>query len=249
MNGIEVRFEGCLARVTLDRPERRNAFDTVMLERMEEVVRSLERSSEVDVVLLQARGPVFCAGTDLRELAGLTADDTLHWQRRTGDLVERWSRLPATTVTSFNGPAIGSGAVLGLASDLRLASDTAWFEFPELGFGINLTWSGIAMLVRLLGPDRTQRLLLLQERLDAPALLDNGMVMEVVPAQGLEARAEAIVAKLLGTPRLTRLMTKRAVAAAAPPPFAAAGLDPLLAAYSIESRGRDAFMPPQGSKP
>jgi len=196
--------------------------------------------------------PSFCAGTDLKQLAGLSADDTLHWQRRTGDLVERWTRLSATTVTSFNGPAIGSGAVLGLASDLRLAAETTWFEFPELGFGIPLTWSGVALLVRLLGPDRTQRVLLLQERIDAPMLRSLELVLDVVPAEALAERTDRLVAQMLATSALGRLMTKRAViAAASAPGFAASAFDPLLAAFSIERRGKQAFMaaPGDGAMP
>ena len=248
MNGVAMSIDGRVAHVTLDRVHRRNAFDTTMLARMEDVIVALERAAGVDVVVLQAEGTSFCAGTDLAELADLSADDTLHWQRRTSDLVERWSRLQATTVTAFNGPAIGSGAVLGLASDLRLAADTFWCEFPELRYGIPLTWSGVALLVRMFGADRVHRMLLLQERTDAARMLGLGLFIEVVDASSLADRCTSLVQQLLAVSPLVRLMTKRAVTAAASAPgFATAAFDPLLAAFAIRERGDAVFLARKGS--
>ena len=239
---IELQIEGTVARVTLARPQRRNAFDTAMLKAMEDVVTELGRRPEVTVVALQALGPSFCAGTDLTELQGLSGTDTLHWQRRTGELIERWTRLEATTLTAFQGPAVGSGAVIGLASDLRIAADATWFSFPEVGFGIPLTWSGVALLAGLIGADRIKRALLLQERLEAAEILSLGLVSEIVPTADLPQRVDELVRKLAGTSALARLMTKRATAAAhAAPGFLTTAYEPFLAAQSIEHRGAQPF--------
>jgi len=240
-NTIDLNVAGRLATVTLARPKFRNAFDTEMLKDFEQAVHELSRSRNIDLVVLRGQGDVFCAGTDLKELAQLNASDTLHWQRRTSELVEHWARLDAITLTVFNGPAIGSGAILGLASDLRIAADSTWFSFPELGFGIPLTWSGIPVLVRLLGPDRTQRVLLMQERLDATQLLELQLVMQVAPGEALDALADGLAQQLLATPSLGMRMTKRAVHAAAPPAFAACAMDPFIAAYSVLERGEQGF--------
>lgn len=236
-SSIELHIAGRRADVWLARDSRRNSFDTAMLAAMEEVLHALSRARDVDVVVLRARGAAFCAGTDLKELAKLDASATLHWQRRTGELVERWNRLDATTLTAFQGAAIGSGAIVGLASDLRIASSQAWFQFPEIGYGIPLTWSGIQILVDLVGADRAKQILLLQQRLDAAALQSSGMVMEVVEPASLDARCEALVQQLLDAPALARAMTKRAVAAAAAAPgFVTSQLDPFLASLSIHER-------------
>lgn len=245
---IELDIRGRMAEVVFNRDERRNSFDTRMLGDLEDVLHILGRNREVDVVVLRARGKAFCGGTDLKELALLDADATLHWQRRTGELVERWTRLDATTITAFQGAAIGSGAIVGLASDLRIATHDSYCQFPEVGYGIPLTWSGIQLLVGLMGADRTKQALLLQQRFDAEAMRSLGLVMDVVAPGALDAAVDSLVAKLLKTPPLARSMTKRAAAAAsAAPGFATAALDPFLASLSIHARGAQAFM--GGSQP
>lgn len=234
---IRLTIDGKIARVTLSRPDRRNAFDTAMLAAFEDVIAKLGRTRGVEVAVLSGEGPSFCAGTDLKELASLDHEDTLHWQRRTGEVVERWTRLEATTVTAFNGPAIGSGAIVGLASDLRLAAEGTFFSFPEAGLGIPLTWSGIPILTNLLGADRTRRALLLSERIGTDDLVALDLILKAVPASTLAAETDALVAQLLEAPQIARLMAKRAVAAAvAAPGFATGGFEPFLATLGVMTR-------------
>src|SRR5690606_39285279 len=122
----------------------------------------------------------------LKELTLLDAKATLHWQRRTSALIERWARLDATTVAAFQGAAVGSGAIIGLASDLRIATSNTWIQFPEVGHGIPLTWSGIQLLVRLVGADTAKQMLLLQERISAEALKQLRLVASVVELDQLD---------------------------------------------------------------
>lgn len=240
--GIELHFDGRVAHVVLAKPERRNAIDTAMLTLFEDVLHALGRRRDIEVAVLRAEGTAFCAGTDLKELSNLGADDTLHWQRRTGEIVERWSRLDLTTVTSFNGPAVGSGAVLGLASDIRIAADTVHFTFPEVAFGIPLTWSGIPILAPLIGADRLKRALLLRETIGIEELVRHDLFAAVVSAADLPAALDKTVARLLDMPRLARLMAKRATAAAvAAPGFITNGYEPFLATLGIAARTRPSF--------
>ena len=116
--GIDLSIDGNVATLVLNAPARRNAFNSTMLTAYEAAIADIERQGEIEVVVLRGEGPAFCAGTDLKELKTFSADDTLHWQRRTGRAVERWARLEATTITAFHGSAVGSGAIIGLASDL-----------------------------------------------------------------------------------------------------------------------------------
>lgn len=231
---------GRLARVTLARPHRRNSFDLAMLARFEDVLHELGRDPEVEVVVLTGAGSAFCAGTDLHELAGLDAGVTMHVQRRTAELVERWFRLEQTTVTAFNGPAIGSGAVLGLASDLRVAADSCFFRFPEVTFGIPLTWSGMAILADLVGADRAKRWLLLDERIDADRLLQLDLVTAVTSGDGLPGAVDAVVERLLSVSPVGRSMTKRA-ARLAGPRFEAVATDSYLGALSVALRPAGAY--------
>jgi len=234
---IALKIDGKVAHVVLSRPDRRNAFDTAMLTAYEDAITELSRRRELEVAVLRAEGPSFCSGTDLKELERLKPADTLHWQRRTAETIERWSRLELTTVTVFNGPAIGSGAVIGLASDLRIATRETFISFPEVGFGIPLTWSGIPVLNALLGPDRTRRMLLLCEQTAADEMLKLDLVMKVVGAGNIDAETDALVAHVLKSPQIARLMSKRAVAAAAAAPgFITGSYEPFLAALALMVR-------------
>ncbi|WP_416900416.1 enoyl-CoA hydratase/isomerase family protein [Micromonospora echinospora] len=235
-DSVRLDRAGRVARVTLHRPHRRNSFDLAMLARFEDVLHELGRDDETDVVVLTGAGTAFCAGTDLRELATLDAAATTAVQRRTAELVERWYRLDQTTVTLFNGPAIGSGAVLGLAADLRVASDTCHFTFPEVTFGIPLTWSGMAILADLVGADRAKRWLLLEERIEPADLVRHDLVTACVPPDGLAAAGERLVERLLATSPVARSMTKR-TARLAGPRFDAVATDSYLAGLGVALRG------------
>lgn len=239
---VHVAVDDKVVRVTLARPDRRNAFDTAMLNAFEDVLVDLGRMRGVEVAILTGEGSAFCAGTDLAELADLSHDDTLHWQRRTGEIVERWCRLEITTLTAFNGPAIGAGAIVGLASDIRLATDRTFFTFPEAEFGIPLTWSGIPILNTLLGADRTRRALLLCERIDASELLALDLVMKVVAAHQLAAETDELVERVLASPQVARAMAKRAVAAAAAAPgFSTNAFEPFLATLGVMLREEETY--------
>lgn len=239
---IALKIDGKVAHVILSRPDRRNAFNTAMLMAYEDAITELSRRRELEVAVLRAEGPSFCSGTDLKELETLQPADTLHWQRRTAETIERWSRLELTTVTAFNGPAIGSGAVIGLASDLRIATRETFISFPEVGFGIPLTWSGIPVLNALLGPDRTRRMLILCEQIAADEMLRLDLLVKVVDPGEIDAEVDTLVAQILKSPQLGRLMSKRAVAAAAAAPgFITGSYEPFLAALSVMMRDADEF--------
>lgn len=241
---VRVARTGRVARVTLHRPHRRNSFDLAMLARFEDVLHELSRDEQVEVVVLTGAGTAFCAGTDLRELATLDATTTLAVQRRTAELVERWYRLEQTTVAVFNGPAIGSGAVLGLAADLRIASDTCHLAFPEVTFGIPLTWSGMAILADLVGADRAKRWLLLGERIEPADLLRLDLVTACLSAEELPAGVDRLLDRLLATSPVGRSMTKR-TARLAGPRFDAVATDSYLAALAVALRGPGDYLGPQ----
>ncbi|WP_431882875.1 enoyl-CoA hydratase/isomerase family protein [Micromonospora gifhornensis] len=247
MNEPSVLLEraGRLARITLNRPHRRNSFDLAMLARFEDVLHEVGRDSEVEVLVLTGAGSAFCAGTDVDELATLDAATTMHVQRRTAEVVERWYRMEQTTVTAFNGPAIGSGAVLGLAADLRVAADSCFFTFPEVTFGIPLTWSGMAILADLVGADRAKRWLLLGDRITPAEMLRHDLVTAAVPADELAAACDAVIERLLAVSPVGRSMTKRA-ARLAGPRFEAAANDSYLGALSVALRPAGAY--PKGGK-
>ncbi len=231
---VHCEIDGAVATLTLARPRSRNAIDTGLLTALEDVLQRLRRERAIDVVCLRAEGPVFCAGTDLKEVAGMSVAELEHWQARAEGLVQTWQQLDATTVSVLAGPAIGSGAVLALASDVRLGVEAAWLQLPELQHGLPLTWHGMAILCGSLGADRTHRALLFGERLELHRLQQWGCWDAVVTPDALDAALVNHVAQIQQAPALARRMTKRALRGWC---GMASHHDPYLAAYAAMQQG------------
>jgi len=249
---VQLHRTGRLATVELCRPAVRNAIDRPMLAALEAIVAELASDDSVDVVVLTGSGEVFCAGTDRRELRPeLGPSDmagVLHMQKRAAELVERWFHLDQATLTVFNGPAIGAGAVLGLASDVRVAADTAYLQFPEVTLGVPLTWGGLPLLAQLVDPGLVRQWLLLGRRIPSDELLARGVVAAAVPLEQLGACAADVSATLGRLAPVARTMTKRMLRRAAPQ-FDEAAADGYLAALALLLGGGGSDQPHSGAIP
>jgi enoyl-CoA hydratase/carnithine racemase len=179
--------------ITLDRPEKRNALTTAMIEAFHAAVSDAAKRSDVRVVVVAGAGRAFCAGLDLRELAA---------QREAGrvethsleDALHALERCPQPTIAAVQGDAIAGGCELALHCDLRVAAETARFAMPLAHIGIAvpvvLTWK----LVDTIGASATKELLFTGEAVDAAGALALGLVNRVVAAADLE-RSVADVAR------------------------------------------------------
>lgn len=203
---LRLQVDGAIARVTLDRPTRRNALDDVLLAELEAAVHSLRDRHELRVVVLGAAGPAFCAGVDISELAGI--DDAEQRRRvftpiatrRTRVLIrilEAWRNLAPLTIAAVNGAAAGGGFSLVLACDFRLVADDACCWFPEVELGVPLSPPSTALLMEEIGPGRARDVILRGRRLDATALAGLGIAQDVVPAALLDSAVAARAAELV----------------------------------------------------
>jgi enoyl-CoA hydratase/carnithine racemase len=123
--------------------------------------------------------------------------------------------LPQPTLSAIAGYCLGAGLELALATDFRIADETAVFGFPELGLGIVPSSGGTQRLTRLLGPARAKELILLRDRLDAREALLAGLVTEVVPAGAVLDRTLEHGRRLAGLPPLAVSIAKQAIDGAA----------------------------------
>lgn len=123
-----------VARITLNRPEKRNALSAEMLVALREALKRAEDDAAVRVLLIQGAGKDFCAGLDLSEVMS-NADDALASARRLGDLYIAMRRHSKPIVAAVQGRALGGGAGLATASDLVLAAESAQFGYPEVKLG------------------------------------------------------------------------------------------------------------------
>ena len=124
--------DGVLARLTLERPEARNALSRAMADALEDALGRLAAADEVRVVVVAGRGRSFCAGADISEMPILSPAEAealaSRWQR----IVDGFAALPQVTIAAVQGHALGGGLMLAIAQDLRVAEASARFGLPEV---------------------------------------------------------------------------------------------------------------------
>jgi enoyl-CoA hydratase/carnithine racemase len=190
--------------VTLRRPEARNAINAAMVRELHDVCAALEERPRL--LVLTGDGGTFAAGADIAELRERGRDQAL--QGINSRLFDRIARLPLPTVAAVDGYALGGGAELAYACDIRLASPTAMFGNPEPGLGILAAAGACWRLRELVGASVAKQVLLAGRRLDAEDAYRLGLVAEVVPAGELLKRAHALLGRMARSGPLALRLTK-----------------------------------------
>jgi enoyl-CoA hydratase/carnithine racemase len=207
---VEVRCEGAACVLVLQRDEKLNALSTAVEQELMAALAGSEVRESACVVFAGA-GRAFSAGADVSEMRGNDPEAIAAYYRETGDVYERIAALPQPTVSAIHGYCLGAGLELALATDFRIADETAVFGFPEVSLGIFASSGGTHRLVRLVGPARAKELLLVRPRFDAREAIELGLVMEVVAAGKALDRALELAAELAKLPALAASVTKQAV--------------------------------------
>ena len=199
---LRVERDGPLLRVTMVRPERRNAFDAALIAELTEAFADV---GDARAVLLAGDGPSFSAGADVewqRASIDLSYDENVEDYRRLYRMLQSIWRCPAPVVARIQGYALGGGAGLTACVDIAIAAEGAVFGFSEVRLGIMPAVISPMVLAKI-GPAHARRYFLTGERIDAPTALRIGLVDEV--AVDLDAAVERIVAGILaGGPRAVR---------------------------------------------
>ena len=209
---IWVSSEGGVATVTLNRPDRYNALGTRIVREFGEALEEIEGSGEDRVLIITGAGDkAFCSGADLKERAGMDADERWAHNRSMVALAEGVARLQIPTIAALNGLAFGGGLELSLACDFRLAVEGARFALPEVGLGIIPGAGGTQRLPRLVGPTRAKELILTGRRINAGRALEMGLVSEVVPAESLTEAANTLAGEIAANSPLALSYAKAAV--------------------------------------
>jgi enoyl-CoA hydratase len=201
---LVVEEQGDRVVVTLRRPEARNAINAAMVRELHDVCTALEEQPRL--LLLTGDAGVFAAGADIGELRARGRDQAL--QGINSRLFDRVARLPMPTVAAVDGYALGGGAELAYACDIRLASPAAVFGNPEPGLGILAAAGACWRLRDLVGASVAKQVLLAGRRLDADDALRLGLVAEVAPAGELLKRAHALLDRMARSGSLALRLTK-----------------------------------------
>lgn len=204
---------GGVARVTLNRPERLNALTFEVYRELTDAFAALQAEEEVRVVVVTGAGRAFCSGGDVRdiigELQGRDADGLLEFTRMTCELVRNIRALRKPVIASLNGTTAGAGAVIALASDLRIASVEARIAFLFVKVGLSGADMGAAhLLPRLVGLAKATELLYTGEFVTAEEALSMGLYNRVVAAPELESETRALAERLARGPSFALGVTK-----------------------------------------
>ena len=197
---IDLKREGAVARLFLDRPAKANALDSALLERLAESLDSLARDAGLRAVVLGGNGKSFCGGADVQELRSLDADSARAFILRVHRACAAVRRLPVPVVARLHGAVIGAGLELAAACDLRVAASGARFAMPEVRLGIPSVVEA-ALLPRLVGSGRAAWLVLTGESLDAERAYQWGLVEALCPPGELDHAVSRTVDSLLAGDR------------------------------------------------
>ncbi|MEQ9334403.1 enoyl-CoA hydratase-related protein [Thalassobaculum sp.] len=192
MSLVEITQDSGVATVTLSRPEKRNALSSDAARAVAAAFGELSRDDALRVVLLNGAGPSFCAGADVREMAGLDPVSAEAFIRGLHHAIAAVMDCPVPVVAAIQGTCVGAGLELVAGADLRIAADDARFAMPEVLVGVPSVIEA-ALLPRLIGRGRSARLVLTGEVVGAALAERWGLVEEVVATGELAARAAALV--------------------------------------------------------
>jgi methylglutaconyl-CoA hydratase len=193
MGALRIERDGELLRVTLARPETRNAFDAALIAELAEAFVDVGKAR---AVVLAGAGPSFCAGADvdwMRSSVALDYDANLADANALRGMLEAIDRCPAPVVARVQGHALGGGAGLVACADIAVADERAVFAFSEVKLGIIPAVISPFALAKI-GASAARRYFVTGERFDAATALRIGLVQEV--ASDLDAGVEAVLAEL-----------------------------------------------------
>jgi enoyl-CoA hydratase len=188
--------KGPIAYVTVNRPEVLNALDSDTWWGLQRAFEDAQEDPVVRGVILTGTGKAFIAGADISELAEITAVEAQKSSRFGQSVLDLIEGLGKPVIAAVNGFALGGGCETAMACTIRIASEKAKFGQPEVALGLLPGGGGTQRLPRLVGKGRALQLILSGETISAQEAYRIGLVNEVVPAEQLIARAEAILQKI-----------------------------------------------------
>jgi len=209
---IKLTRNGQIMTLMLNRPEAMNALSSGLMEEIEQASREFLNDEETRVVVFRGSGKHFSAGADLKESR---VARNLVMQRRDFALGARMIRaiteIQQVTIAAIHGVALGGGACIPTACDFRIATDDAVCGYPEVNLGMNLMWQSLPLCVRLIGPARAKRMIMLGDKENAETLLGWGFLDQVVPVLELDQALGYMAARYAGQPPAAMQMIKQSI--------------------------------------
>jgi enoyl-CoA hydratase/carnithine racemase len=190
-----VAVEGGVARVTLNRPERRNALSLAAMGELIDELRRIGADDRVAVVVIAGAGPAFSAGHDLSEMVGRTDEFYTELFATCVELMTAVHEIPQPVIARVHGIATAAGCQLVAACDLAIAASDARFATPGVNIGLFCS-TPMVPIARAIGRKRALEMLLTGDPIDAPTAADWGLVNRVVAPDALDAAVDTLASRI-----------------------------------------------------
>ena len=214
-DNIKITSESCIATITLDRPEKLNAFIGHMRRDLAEALERAASDRNVRVVIITGAGRGFCAGADVAYMAHLMErQDVDEFTRLLGAgrrVLYAIRQMTKPVIASVNGPAYGAGFNLALACDLRIAAESASFSQSFVKVGLHPDWGGTYFLPRVVPTNLACEMFFLGDAINAERAAQLGIVNRVVPDAELAAETRKLAERLRDAPYRSIAAAKHAV--------------------------------------
>jgi methylglutaconyl-CoA hydratase len=191
--------QGGVARITLDRPELRNAFDDALIASLTKAFLEVENDKAIRVLVLAGNGPAFCAGADLnwmKRMAAYGYDENLADARALADMLATLDRMPKPTIARVHGPVFAGGTGLVAACDIAVGTPEAKFCLSEAKLGLSPATIS-PYVIRAMGERMARRYFLTAEVFDAEEAYRIGMLSALIPRESLDALIDSMVKHLV----------------------------------------------------
>jgi enoyl-CoA hydratase/carnithine racemase len=208
-NSLLAESAGGVVRLTLNRPEKRNALCFDLLSRLDQAIESIGADPTARVVVLGSRGPVFCSGHDLGEMVGRTEDEYRELFALCSRVMLGLRRLPQPVIARVQGVATAAGCQLVAACDLAVAGDEASFATPGVKIGLFCT-TPMVPLIRTIPAKPAMEMLLTGAPITARRALELGLVNRVVKNLDLDLEIKSLIDTLLALSPLVLQIGKEA---------------------------------------
>ena len=211
MKYLQIKKEGAIATVSINRPESMNALSIDVLKEFCSLQEYFRKDLETRVIIFTGAGDNFSAGADLKEKAQLSTK-LESWRNNFGKpAIKSILEIDQITIAAVNGYCLGGAACIASACDFRIGSKDAILGYPEINLGINLNWLGLPLAVRLIGPAKAKKMVIGGENENADTLLSWGFYDEVCEASKLMDHAFSMAKLYASKSPIAAQMIKRSV--------------------------------------
>ncbi len=211
MKFLKLEKRNKISYVSFTRTKSLNALNSQTLRELINLNKELDNDVNTKVIVYRSEGKNFSAGADIKEQQKKLSKLQI-WKSNLGkEAIESILKINQITIASLRGYCLGGAACIASACDFRVASETTLVGYPEIDLGMNLNWFGLPLLLRLIGPSKTKKMVISGETENANDLIRWGFIDELYKDEDLDKRTASFANKYASKPALPSQMIKRSV--------------------------------------